>query len=138
MLSSSLKPSNADDESDEESQSDDEETAKLVARKISMNRVNVVGLDFEKYNGKKPVPAIKLRIHNLFMEYENQQDIDHAAAEFLEICKSTGTEKFMVIGYILNNAFSQKLEGWKRISSLVVDHFFTGKQLIVGSDLVER
>jgi len=77
-----------------------------VARKISMNRVNVVGLNFEKYNDKKPVPAIKLRIHNLFMEYENSLDKDHAAAEFLEICQSTGTEKFMAIGYILNNAFS--------------------------------
>ena len=41
---------------------------------------------FEKYNDKKPVPAIKLRIHNLFMEYENSLDKDHAAAEFLEIC----------------------------------------------------
>lgn len=51
-----------------------------------MNQVNVVGLDFEKYNGLKPIPAIKLRIHNLFMEYENSQDIDHAAAEFFEIC----------------------------------------------------
>lgn len=44
----------------------------------------------------------------------------------------------MAIGYILNNAFSQKLQGWQQIFSLVVDHFFTGKQLIQGSDLVER
>jgi hypothetical protein len=74
----------------------------------------------------------------LFREYENSQDIDHAAAEFLEICKSTGVEKFMAIGYILNNAFAQKLEGWQQFSSLVVDHFYTGKGLIQGSDLVER
>ena len=51
LLSNSLKPENAQEEvDDEESQSDDEETAKIVARKISMNRVNVVGLNFEKYN----------------------------------------------------------------------------------------
>jgi hypothetical protein len=72
------------------------------------------------------------------MEYENSQDIDHAAAEFLEICSSTGTEKFMAIGYILNNAFAQKLDAWQRISSLVVDHFYTSKQMLQGSDLVER
>jgi len=42
-----------------------------MARKITMNRVNAVGLNFEKYNDLKPIPAIKLRIHNLFMEYEN-------------------------------------------------------------------
>lgn len=85
LLSSSLKPGEAADNS-EESQSDDEATAKLVARKISMNRVNAVGLNFEQYNDLKPTAAIKLRIHNLFKEYENSQDIDHAAAEFLEIC----------------------------------------------------
>lgn len=130
MLSSSLKPSNEEQVSEEESQSDDEQTAKLMGRKISMNKNNVVGLNFEQYNDLKPTNAIKLRIHNLFMEYENSSDIDHAAAEFLEICQSTGTEKFMAIGYILNNAFSQKLMGWQRISSLVVDHFYKSKQLI--------
>jgi len=44
----------------------------------------------------------------------------------------------MAIGYILNNAFAQKLEGWQQFSSLVIDHFYTGKGLIQGSDLVER
>lgn len=106
MLSSSLKPSNEASGSDEESQSDDEATAKLMGRKISMNRFNVVGLDFQQYNDLKPTNAIKLQIHNLFMEYENSLDTDHAAEEFLNICQSTGTEKFMAIGYILNNAFS--------------------------------
>ena len=47
LLSSSLKPGNEEAGSEEESQSDDEVTAKIVARKISMNRVNVVGLNFE-------------------------------------------------------------------------------------------
>jgi hypothetical protein len=103
-----------------------------------MNMVNAVGLNLEQYNDLKPTAAIKLRIHNLFKEYENSQDIDHAAAEFLEICQSTGTEKFMAIGYILNNAFSQKAQGWQQISNLVVDHFYTSKKLIQGSDLVER
>lgn len=105
-LLSSLKPEAEEPASDEESQSDDEATQKLMGRKISMNRINVVGLNFEQYNDLKPTNAIKLRIHNLFMEYENSSDIDHAAGEFLEICESTGTDKFMSIGYILNNAFS--------------------------------
>jgi hypothetical protein len=144
LLSSSLKPEKADQEGNgtdkedgEESQSDDEETMKLVDRKISMNRVNVVGTDFEKYNNLKPTTAIKLRIHNLFMEYENSLDKEHAAAEFLEICQSSRTEKFMVVGYILNNAFSQAQSGWERISSLVVDHFYGSEKLFEGKDLVE-
>ena len=106
MLSNSLKPGTEEGVSEDDSVSEDEETAKLMDRKISMNRVNAVGLNFEKYNDQQPVPAIKLRIHNLFCEYENSLDIDHAAAEFLEICQSTGTDKFMAIGYILNYAFS--------------------------------
>ena len=46
-LLSSLKPDDAKQQSAEESQSDDEDAAKIVGRKLSMNRYNVVGLNFE-------------------------------------------------------------------------------------------
>jgi hypothetical protein len=44
LLSSSLKPG---EEQAEESPSDDEVTKKMVARKLSLNRINAVGLNFE-------------------------------------------------------------------------------------------
>ena len=52
-LLSSLKP-DEDSNAAEESQSDDEDAAKIVGRKLSMNRYNVVGLNFEQYNDVKP------------------------------------------------------------------------------------
>ena len=38
----------------EESQSEDEDAVKLVERKVSLNRTNVIGLNLEKYNEFKP------------------------------------------------------------------------------------
>ena len=43
----------------------------------------------------------------------------------------------MVAGHILNNAFSQDLDNWNEISSLVIDHFYLEKGLFEGKDLVE-
>jgi len=79
---------------------------KLVDRKISINMDNVVGLDFENYNKMKPSQEIKLKISNLFLEYKENADKNHAMEEFLAICEETKTKRFMCAGYILNNAFS--------------------------------
>lgn len=38
----------------EESQSEDEDAVKLVERKVSLNRTNVIGMNLEKYNEFKP------------------------------------------------------------------------------------
>jgi hypothetical protein len=71
-----------------------------------MNVTNVVGLNFEKYNDIKPSKHIKLKIANLFMEFKESQDKQHASEEFLAICQETETKEFMVAGHILNNGFS--------------------------------
>lgn len=55
---------------------------KLVDRKISMNQVNVIGLDLEKYNDLKPSKEVKRMITNLFLEYNESGDVEHCAAEF--------------------------------------------------------
>lgn len=52
-LLSGLKP----EENKEESE--DEDAIKIVDRKISLNKSNVIGLDFEKYNALKPSPEVK-------------------------------------------------------------------------------
>ena len=51
-----------------------------------MNVTNVVGLNFEKYNDIKPSKHIKLKIANLFMEFKENNDKQHASEEFLAIC----------------------------------------------------
>jgi hypothetical protein len=83
-LLANLKPDeevrNADDEA---SRSDDEDAMKLVDRKISLNKINVTGLDFEKYNDLKPTPDIKRKITNLCLEYLELRDDKHSAEEFV-------------------------------------------------------
>jgi hypothetical protein len=86
LLLQSLAPSDEQKKEAEESQSDDEDAIKLVGRKESMNIENVVGLNFEKYNKIKPSKQIKLKILNLFMEYKESLDKQHATEEFLSIC----------------------------------------------------
>lgn len=87
---SNLKPedtgANVDDD---ESHSEDEDAMKLVDRKISMNQVNVIGLDLEKYNDLKPSKEVKRMITNLFMEYNESGDVEHCANEFADICQKT-------------------------------------------------
>jgi len=86
-LLSGLKPEgegNADD-----SHSEDEDANKLVDRKISLNRVNVIGLNLEKYNDLKPSKEVKRMISNLFMEYNESGDVEHCCSEFKDIQEKT-------------------------------------------------
>lgn len=78
----------------------------MIDRKISINQDNVLGLDFENYNKLKPSQEIKLKISNLFMEFKENCDKEHAMEEFLAICEETSTKKYIFAGHILNNAFS--------------------------------
>lgn len=99
--------------------------------------MNVVGTDFEKYNDLKPNHEIKLKILNLFMEYNESADKKHAADEFKDIIEKTGVQKFIFVGQILKNAFSHDETGWNSILSLVVDHFYLKEKLFEGKDLME-
>ena len=91
---------------DEQSHSEDEDATKLVDRKISLNKTNVTGLNFEKYNDLKPTLDIRRKITNLCHEYQELRDDAHAAEEFESIIKETGLQRFVFLGYLLNNALS--------------------------------
>jgi len=71
------------------------------------------------------------------MEYKESSDKKHAAEEFLDISESTNTPRFIVVGQILNNAFSQDPSGWQEIFDLVI-HLYMEAKLFEGKDLVER
>jgi hypothetical protein len=122
---------------DEQSHSEDEDATKLVDRKISLNKSNVTGLDFDKYNEMKPTNEIRRKITNLFHEYQELRDDAHAAQEFESIIKETGLQRFMFVGYLLNNALSMDPQGWLAISTLVIDHFWKSEKLFDGRDLME-
>ena len=68
-LLSGLSGQNQGDDAKEESQSEDEDVVKLVDRKISMNRKNVIGLNLESYNAFKPSKEVSRMISNLLVEY---------------------------------------------------------------------
>ena len=89
-----------------------------------MNRYNVVGLNFEQYNDVKPTQEIRRKIANLFMEYNESGDSQHASQEFVDICEVCDVKRFIVVGHILNNAFSQDPTGWNEILKLVTKIFF--------------
>lgn len=132
-----MKPNQDEDNKAEESLSDDEDANRIVDRKIEMNQKNVLNKDFEKYNDLKPTPEIKRKIANLFMEYNESLDREHATDEFQDICEKTQTKNYIVVGYILNNAYSLDMSGWETILSLVVDHFYLNAKLFEGDLMVE-
>jgi len=106
-LLSSLAPDQNEENNKEESLSEDEDAAKLVNRRTSINIDNVIGFDFEHYNKMKPSQQIKLKIKNLVMEFVQGRDREHASSEFIDLCATNDIKPYMVAGYILNNAFSQ-------------------------------
>lgn len=110
---------------------------KLVERKMSLNRTNVIGLNLERYNDLKPSKDVKRMITNLFMEYNESQDVEHCASEFLDIQQKTSLQTFVFLGYLLNNAFAMDRKGWESISSLVLDYFYKERHLFEPNDLIE-
>jgi hypothetical protein len=73
----------------DDSSSEDEQVTRYEGRKASMHQVNVVGMNFEKYNDLKPNNDLKLKIQNFFMEYHEAQDKEHAIEEFKDIVELT-------------------------------------------------
>lgn len=55
----------------------------------------------------------------------------------MDICQETGISRFIFVGYILNNAFSQDEEGWEEIFALVVDYLCIKEQLFNLNELLE-
>ena len=110
----------------------------MVDRKISMNRQNVVGLDFEKYNELKPSPEVKRQIQNLIAEYSQSSDATHATEEFCLIAEKNATPRFILAGHIINIAFSQDPSGWQIVCELVLEIFYKQNKLLEVKDLMER
>lgn len=159
-LLQNLKPSeidggesrNSDDEED-----DDEDVRKIVERKVSMNEQNVIGMNFEKYNNNKPSTEIRRKIMNYLQEYRegllSSKETDQNSMEtstavitkskslahehFVEICKETGIQKFVFVGYIINNAYSFDQKGWQDMFELVFDELYSQLKLLQLDELLE-
>ena len=67
-----------------------------------------MGLNFQKYMDSKPEAGIRREILNMFNEYKESGDRQHARNELLSICEQYTLEKFYFVGYFLNNSLAEK------------------------------
>ena len=65
---------------------EDEDASKIVDRRISMNKFNEVGMNFQKYHDIKPDAGVRREILNMFNEYKQMEQKLHAKEELIHIC----------------------------------------------------
>ena len=66
------------------SSDEDEDASRFVERRKSMNEFNEVGRNFQKYQDNKPAKGVTNEILNMFNEYKDSNDREHAKDEFIE------------------------------------------------------
>ena len=64
---------------------EDEEARDFVERRMSMNKYNEL-MDFHKYTETKPAAGVRREILNMFNEYKDQENKEHARDELIAIC----------------------------------------------------
>jgi len=62
---------------------------------------------------QKPEPGIRREILNMFNEYKESENKEHAHGELLTICKQYGIECYQFLGYFLNNSLAEKPEDFR-------------------------
>ena len=110
---------NSDDEED------DDDVNNAIGRRMSMNQNNQVGMNFQRYMEQKPEPGVRREILNMFNEYKESENRDHAREELLTICEQYGIKSYQFIGYYLNNSLAEKPDDFRRYMDLVFQYFFT-------------
>jgi hypothetical protein len=67
---------------EDDSHEDDDDADKMISRRISMNKDNKIGTDFESHLIEgQPKQAVKNEIENMFNEYRESEDKQHAKEE---------------------------------------------------------
>ena len=110
-----------------QSSSDDDldDEAKLFAdRRMSMNKYNNL-MDFHKYTETKPDAGVRREILNMFNEYKDQDNKEHARDELIDICEKYQIEKFQFVGYYFANSLAEKPDDFRKYINLVFEYFFT-------------
>ena len=51
-----------------------------------MNKFNDIGLDLHIYQETKPLPGVRREILNMFNEYKESENKEHARDELIAIC----------------------------------------------------
>ena len=110
----------------DDSDDDDEDANEIVERRLSMNQANAVGMNFQKYMDHKPDAGVRREILNMFNEYKESEDQEHARNELISICEQYSLKKYYFVGYFLNNSLAEKPDDFEKYMNLVFDYFFKG------------
>ena len=60
---------------------------------MSVNKFNDVGRNFQKYQDDKPAAGGRREILNMFNEFKESSDREHAKEELIQICMQYNIEK---------------------------------------------
>lgn len=102
------------------SDSEDEDAGKLIERRISMNKDNKTGQNFECHlQDGRPSAGVLREIQNMFEEYRESEDKDHAKSEFIELCDKYAISRHQFMGYFMNNSLSEKPENFRHLMDLI-------------------
>lgn len=103
---------------------EDEDVSNFVERRMSLNQFNETGMNFHRYQEMKPTAGVRREILNIFNEYKESDNKDHAKSELLDICKQYEIERYTFVGYFLSNSLAEKPEDFKQYLNLVYEYFY--------------
>lgn len=92
---------------------EDDDVNEVLGRRMSMNKFNRVGMNFQRYLENKPEPAVRREILNMFNEYKESENKEHARDELQTICNQYGIKHYQFVGYFLNNSLAEKPDDFR-------------------------
>ena len=108
----------------------DEDVSDMVGRRMSMNQFNETGMNFQKYQEIKPSAGVRREILNMFNEYKELEDKQHAKDELISITSDYEIEKFQFVGYFLSNSLTEKPQDFRKYIGLCFDFFYKEAALL--------
>ena len=117
--------------------SEDEDVKGFVERRMSMNQYNMAGMNFQKYQESKPSAGVRREILNMFNEYKEFEDKNHAREELIAICKQYEIQTHCFLGYFLNNSLAEKPDDFRQYMALVFEYFFEEKAMLDTKQMLE-
>lgn len=95
-------------------------------------------MNFQRYQDIKPAAGVRREILNMFNEYKELEDKQHAKDELQAICENYSIEKFQFLGYFLSNSLAEKPNDFRQYMQLVFQYFHLESGLLDKKQMKER
>jgi hypothetical protein len=116
---------------------EDEDVTDFVERRNSSNQFNVMGMNLKSYQDQKPSAGVRREILNMFNEYKESENKEHAKGELVEICQKYEIEKSQFLGYFLNNSLAEKPEDFRQYLNLAYEYFYEDLKLLDSKQMLD-